>query len=130
MRRGLALLLTIAALAGGPIASAAPRPPAERQALVDLAYVLGRSHALRQLCAGPSDQYWRDRMNWLVATERPDAALDRQLKLSFNSGFTAARNGFARCNAASRREEAVAAARGRDLAASLTGAVAEDDPSR
>jgi uncharacterized protein (TIGR02301 family) len=49
--------------------------------------VLGQSHALRQACAGASDQYWRGRMSDLVATEHPDPAFERQLKVAFNNGF-------------------------------------------
>jgi uncharacterized protein (TIGR02301 family) len=130
MRTPVLVLLSLAMLATPLGAAAQARTPVERQTLVDLAYVLGRSHALRQLCAGATDQYWRERMNRLVATEAPDSAFDRQLRVSFNNGFTAAQGGFPRCGPDSRREEAAAAARGRDLATSLTAAVAEDDPSR
>lgn len=130
MRVFVVLLLILMGLAQAPAAAAQARAPAARQALVDLAFVLGRSHALRQMCAGEADQYWRERMNRLVATEAPDPAFDRQLKVSFNNGFAAAQAAFPRCSLSSRREEGIAAARGRDLAASLTAAVAEDDPSR
>jgi uncharacterized protein (TIGR02301 family) len=115
---------------GSAIAFAADRSPTDRQTLIDLAYVLGQSHALRQACAGGRDQYWRDRMSRLVATEQPDPDFDRRLKESFNTGFAATQAGFPRCAARTRREEAEAAARGRALAATLTGTVADDDPSR
>jgi uncharacterized protein (TIGR02301 family) len=108
----------------------AARTPAERQTLADLAFVLGQSHALRQACAGAADQYWRGRMNDLVATERPDPGFERQLKLAFNNGYVAAQSAFPRCSRAARARLRQTAARGRDLAASLTGPVAEDDPTR
>ena len=117
-------------LAGAAPAAAQERTPAERQTLADLAYVLGRSHALRQACAGPADQFWRARMNRLVATETPDPDFERQLKGAFNTGFLAAQAAFPRCGPRTGREAATAAARGAALAASLTGGVAEDDPSR
>ena len=38
---------------------------AAERALVDLAYAIGESHALRQVCQGDGDQYWRERMEQL-----------------------------------------------------------------
>jgi uncharacterized protein (TIGR02301 family) len=122
---GVVILLALAS-----IAHAQDRPPAQRQTLIDLAYVLGESHALRQACAGPADQYWRGRMQDLVHTETPDADLDRRLKTSFNTGFVAGQSAFAACNSVNRREAARLAARGRALSASLTAAMAEDAPPR
>ncbi|HEX4179772.1 MAG TPA: TIGR02301 family protein [Caulobacteraceae bacterium] len=129
MRPG-ALVLIIALLALSTAARAQDRAPAQRQTLIDLAYVLGESHALRQACEGPDDQYWRDRMRDLVRAETPDADLDRRLKTAFNSGFIAGQTGFPACGRASRREEARLAARGRALADSLTGPMANDAPPR
>jgi len=111
-------------------AHAQDRAPAQRQALTDLAYVLGESHALRQLCEGPMDQYWRERMRQLVKAEAPDAGFERRLNTAFNTGFIAGQSTFAGCGHASRREEARLAERGRALAASLTGTMAMDDPPR
>jgi uncharacterized protein (TIGR02301 family) len=129
MRLSSATLALILALA--PVASAAPtRSAADRQSLLDLAFVLGRSHALRQACAGASDQYWRTRMSGLLAAETPEPAFGERLKQAFNTGFAGAQATFPRCTSRVAREEAAAAARGRALAASLTGPVAEDDPSR
>jgi uncharacterized protein (TIGR02301 family) len=130
MRRAITFFGAALALAWPAGAMAQARAPAERQTLIDLAYVLGRSHALRQACAGARDQHWRQRMTALVATEAPDPAFDRQLKVSFNNGYAAAQAAYPRCGPAVRREEAAAAARGRDLASSLTGPVADDDPTR
>ena len=111
-------------------ASAQDRAPAQRQALTDLAYVLGESHALRQICEGPMDQYWRERMRQLVRTEAPDQGFERRLNTAFNTGFIAGQSAYPGCGRASRREEARLAARGRVLAASLTAAMAKDDPPR
>ncbi len=129
MRPSIAILAGVLALA--PAAWAAPvRSPEERQSLLDLAFVLGRSHALRQACAGPNDQYWRSRMTGLLAAETPDPAFGERLKQSFNTGFAGTQAAFPRCTARVGREETAAAARGRALAASLTRPVADDDPSR
>lgn len=130
MRLFIAILAMMVALDAALAAAAAPRTPAEREALTDLAYVLGQSHALRQACAGPSDQHWRERMRALVAIEAPDPAFDAQLKGAFNTGFAAAQAAAPRCTPAVRRRDAAAATRGRALAASLTAVVAVDDPSR
>jgi uncharacterized protein (TIGR02301 family) len=141
LRRGLLLLPQgekgpIAAvffallLATAPIAHAQDRAPAQRQTLIDLAYVLGESHALRQVCGGPEDQYWRDRMRDLVRAETPDADLDRRLKTAFNTGYVAGQSSFSACGRASRGEEARLAAKGRALAASLTGTMAMEPPPR
>ena len=129
MRLSIMILAGVLALA--PAAQAGPaRSPQERQSLQDLAFVLGRSHALRQVCAGQGDQYWRTRMSGLLTTEGPEPAFGERLKQAFNTGFAGAQTAFPRCTPRVRREEAAAAARGRALAASLMGPVAEDDPSR
>jgi uncharacterized protein (TIGR02301 family) len=130
MRRFIAILTAglVLGQAGGALAG--PRGPAERQSLIDLAYVLGESHALRQACAGPADQFWRARMAAMVKAEAPDPAFDRQLKGAFNTGFAATQSAVPRCAPGVRRREAAAAARGRALASSLIGPVAVDDPSR
>ena len=124
------LALACAVLALATTAAAQDRPPAERQTVIDLAYVLGESHALRQVCEGAGDQYWRERMQQLVRTETPDADFDRRLKDSFNTGFIAGQSAFASCGRASRREADRLAERGRALSASLTSAMANDEPPR
>lgn len=111
----LSILGLVLALTAGA-ASAQDRTPAQRQALADLAYVLGQSHALRQLCAGQGDQFWRARMQRMIDTEAPDPDFDRQLKQAFNTGYAATETRFTDCDADSRREEARVAARGRALA--------------
>ncbi len=110
----LALLLVAAP------AMAQVRPPAERQTLSDLAYALGESHALRQVCVGPADQYWRDRMLRLTQVEDSEAAFDAVIRERFNTGYAAGQAQAQDCNAASRRAEAAAAARGQALAQKLS----------
>jgi uncharacterized protein (TIGR02301 family) len=119
-RRALIAAVCAALALTAPALAQEPRSPEQRQALVDLAYVLGQSHALRQVCAGPGDQFWRGRMERLIAAEAPDPAFDRRLKESFNTGFAAAQSAFPECGPDSRREAAHVAARGR----ALTGMVA------
>lgn len=117
MRR---LLLILALCAPALSAQAQDRSPALRQTLVDLAYVLGEAHALRQVCTGAEDQFWRTRMIRMVDVEQPDAALDRRLKESFNTGFASRQSEFGSCGAGSRRAEAAATSRGRDIAQKLS----------
>lgn len=124
------LLAALLAAASTPVAFAQERDPAERQTLVALAYVIGESHALRQACTGASDQYWRTRMQQLVAAEQPDAPFARRLTDSFNDGFLAGRQGFPTCNARARQEAARVAQKGRELAVTLSGSVADDAATR
>jgi uncharacterized protein (TIGR02301 family) len=113
-----ALALSAAALP----ASGQERPPEMRQSVVELAYVLGESHALRQACAGPNDQHWRTRMVGLVEAEQADPGLDRQMKEGFNAGFAARRSQFPVCTDAARQALIAAASRGQELASSLSRA--------
>ena len=117
--RWAALALTGLVLAAP--AAAQDRGPDARQALVDLAYVLGQSQALRQGCNGENDVYWRQRMERLMDVEAPEQALKSRLANTFNAGFNTAQAAFPKCGAASRAEAARVARRGHDLAAKLSG---------
>lgn len=121
MRRLLALLL----LAGSAAAQEAVQPlapqrsPVAREALADLAYVLGQAHALRTRCEGEAEQVWRGRMLRMVAVERPDEAFREQLFEGFNTGFLGARAAHPSCDARARAAYSDVATRGRDLSRSL-----------
>jgi uncharacterized protein (TIGR02301 family) len=131
MRPALVLGLVLIAGSAAMPAAAQDRSPADRQTLVALAYALGQSHALRQVCLGASDYYWRHRMQQLVAAEQPDEPFNRRLADSFNDGFVADRQAFPVCNAAAKAEAEKIAAKGGELAEDLnSGAVAEDEPTR
>jgi uncharacterized protein (TIGR02301 family) len=114
-----AALLTLALLAPAASALAQDRGPAERQRLLDLAFTLGESHALRQLCEGPGDQYWRARMVRLAEVEKADQAFDAQLRDRFNTGFAARQGEFPACDEASRQAEQASARHGQALATRL-----------
>lgn len=126
MARG-AVFAFLAMIVTSP-AVAQDRTPAQRQTLVELAYVLGQSHALRQACMGPLDQYWRERMARLVRTESPDNAFDVRLRDSFNAGFSTSQSEFPVCGPQSRAEEIKAAARGKALAEVLAREVSIVQP--
>jgi uncharacterized protein (TIGR02301 family) len=100
-------------------AGAEPAPPAPRQAkLLQLAFVLGEAHALRQACA-PEDQTWRSRMQRMLEVEAPDTADEAALAQRFNDGFAARRAQFPRCVPLAAAAEAKIAAEGKALAEAL-----------
>lgn len=110
------ILIAIVALATAGTASA----QASRSYLGDLAFSLGQSHALRQLCEGPEDQYWRTRMTRLIELEgAKDEAVRVSLAERFNDGFRASRQQFSQCTAQSRAAERSVAARGRVVAGQM-----------
>ncbi len=109
-------------------ALAQERSPSERQTLGELAYVLGESHALRQVCTGLNDQYWRDRMLRLTQVEDSDQAFDAVIRERFNTGYAAGQAQAQDCNAASRRAEAAAASRGQALSQKLSVIMRKVDP--
>jgi len=129
MHRRLFALALVSAFAAPALAQ--ERPPAERQTLIDLAYTLGESHALRQACAGDGDQYWRERMVQMTETEASDAAFNGRLTQAFNSGFATRQTEFPSCTPASKRAELVVARKGQSLAgqlSSITRAVVRTGP--
>lgn len=125
MRRiGLALVLLLVA---GP-AAAQERTDAQKKMLTDLAGVLGRAHALRQVCEGPQDLFWRTRFMRLVDTELPDVDFESALTQAFNKGFAQARDRSPACTPQSRQALAAVAAEGRALAAPLSQVTHRLDP--
>jgi uncharacterized protein (TIGR02301 family) len=93
--------------------------PARGGQVSSLAFTLGQSHGLRQLCHGETDQYWRNRMEAMLRLEAADEAAREPLTVRFNDGFRDARGHQARCNDLSRLAERAAAARGKALAQTL-----------
>jgi len=116
----VALLIAAFAVAGAAPVLAQEREPAERQRLLDLAYTLGESHALRQTCEGTSDQYWRSRMVRLTEVEQAEQGFDAQLRERFNVGFAARQGEFPLCDASSRKAEQQSARKGQALALKLS----------
>ena len=114
-----AAVLVLALLTPTAAPLAQDRGPVERQRLLELAFTLGESHALRQLCEGSGDQDWRARLVRLAEVEKADQALDAQLRDRVNPGFAARQGEFPACDEASRRAEQASARRGQVLAARL-----------
>ena len=115
-----ALLIAATAALGATPLLAQEREPAERQRLLDLAYTLGESHALRQTCEGTSDQYWRSRMVRLTEVEQAEQGFDAQLRERFNVGFAARQGEFPLCDASSRKAEQQSARKGQALALKMS----------
>jgi uncharacterized protein (TIGR02301 family) len=109
--RALAAALMLVA-AAYPAAAQPPRA----EIVADLAYATGQSHALRQLCQGADDQFWRGRMERIIDLEAKDQVDRAPLAERFNDGFRAARRQYPRCTEASRTAERAVAANGRALA--------------
>ena len=101
--RGLAAPLAVLLVAMSP-ALGQERVPAQRQALVDLARILGESHAIRQACEGPQDQYWRTRMQQLLTVEAADQGLKTRISMAFNAGYGSGKALYASCTDAARAE--------------------------
>lgn len=118
MHRRLFALALFSTLASPVVAQ--ERPPEERQTLIDLAYTLGESHALRQACSGEGDQYWRDRMVRMNDTEAADEAFAGRLTQAFNSGFATRQTEFPSCSPASKRAEQAVARKGQSLSGQLS----------
>jgi len=106
-------------------AHAQSRSPSQRQTLTDLAYVLGEAHALRQVCQGPDDQFWRNRMIRLVDTEAPDATFEHRLREAFNTGFSTRRGQYPSCGGGARQALSSTLAEGRRLSDDLARARAD-----
>jgi uncharacterized protein (TIGR02301 family) len=86
--------------------------------MLDLAYVLGEAHGLKQACA-PDDQTWRERMQRMLEVEAPDADFEARLTTRFNDGFTARHAQYPKCDPRAARLEAKIAAQGEALAKAL-----------
>lgn len=119
MRRlAKAVMLVLLGAAPAPALATPVRTAAERQTLLDLAYVLGQAHALHRVCAGPQDDTWRGRMAKILDVEAAPDTWKARLTDSFNAGFGSPTAQAKDCRAAA-EAEAVVAKRGAKLARSL-----------
>ena len=111
-----AFLLSLAATSA---VVAQDRDPARRQVIVELSRVIGEAHALRQICKGPDDQFWRSRMMSMLEAEDADFAFSERLRNAFNTGFVSRKTEHLSCTPGTREAEAAVSARGQDLARRL-----------
>ena len=117
--RSAIIAAAIVALAA-TAALAQDRTPDQKKQMLDLAYVLGEAHGLKQACA-PEDQTWRERMQRMLEVEAPDADFEAQLTTRFNDGFSARHAQFPKCDPKAGKLEAKIAAQGQTLAKALAG---------
>lgn len=122
MSRLFLIGIALAAVVATPVL-AQERDARERQRLLDLAYTLGESHALRQACQGESDQYWRSRMVRLTEVEQADQAFDAQMRERFNTGFASRRSEYPTCDDASRKAEQQVSRKGQSQALRMSQSV-------
>jgi uncharacterized protein (TIGR02301 family) len=122
MSRPFLIGVLLGALVVSPVL-AQERAADERQRLLDLAYTLGESHALRQACQGETDQFWRSRMVRLTEVEQADQAFDAQMRERFNTGFASRRSEYPTCDDASRKAEQATARKGQALAQKLSRSI-------
>jgi uncharacterized protein (TIGR02301 family) len=77
-----------------------PSNAAFMQPLGRLANILGSMHFLRTLCGDEDGGVWRDKMNELIAAQRPNEADRRILIAQFNSGYRAFEATYRQCTPA------------------------------
>ncbi|MFN4184244.1 MAG: TIGR02301 family protein [Hyphomonas sp.] len=125
-KRFHALLLSLALAASTSMMPALPqgnlpvRGPDYFRDAADLAGALGGAHAIRVLCNGNEDQYWRRYMADLLAYEAPDAGnLRSSLVSSFNDTYSRTSDQFRICDGRAVEAEARFARTGEDIAGRL-----------
>lgn len=95
--RLISLLLATSLAAASPAASQTAAGEAPYDAgLLRLSEILGSLHFLRNLC-GERGFAWRDRMEALVTSEKPDDARRAQLVSNFNRGYRAFSSTYSNC---------------------------------
>ena len=88
--------------------------------VTSLAEVLGKAHAIRVVCNGRNDQYWRSYMLRLLELEAPyQGGLRRSLVNGFNAGFSWGSDLHPSCDSNAETAEKAYATEGRDLSARL-----------
>jgi uncharacterized protein (TIGR02301 family) len=94
----------------------APQPPrfAPIETARELAEVLGRAHAVRTLCNGPDDAYWRNYMVELLEQEG-EGGRRGDLTNAFNRGYRSQRGETSECSGNMTGLEASIARRGKAL---------------
>lgn len=91
--------------------------------VVTLSETLGKAHAVRVICNGRNDQYWRGYMQRLIQLEAPySGGLRTSMVNGFNAGFSTGSAIHTSCNAETIAAEKTYAATGRDLTRDLASA--------
>lgn len=94
--RLISLLLATSLAAATPAASLRAAEAPYDSGLLRLSEILGSLHFLRNLC-GEHGTIWRERMEALVTTEKPDEKRKAQLVANFNRGYRSFSSTYSAC---------------------------------
>lgn len=95
MKRAWVVILA-AGLLASPAAGTTANEPLYEAKLIRLAEILGSLHYLRNLC-GEEGSEWRDRMNAIIAAEKPEEPRRARIIASFNRGYRAFSEVYSSC---------------------------------
>ncbi|MEM6412903.1 MAG: TIGR02301 family protein, partial [Pseudomonadota bacterium] len=88
--------------------------------LVSLSEIMGSAHALRVVCNGVDDQFWRSYMQQLLGLEAPNrSGLRSSMVDGFNRGYQSEQRRTRTCDSRTADSEAQYADRGRDISERL-----------
>lgn len=91
--------------------------------VIELSETLGKAHAIRALCNGRNDQYWRGYMLRLLELEAPyGGGLRSSMVNGFNAGFSSAQGEYRACTTDAVAAEKVYAGEGQTLTNRLSAA--------
>jgi uncharacterized protein (TIGR02301 family) len=127
------LLLCLVCLAGTSAAQSGlpARGPDYFRDATDLAATLGAAHAIRVLCNGRDDQYWRRYMAEMLNYEAPESGpLRSGLVQAFNNAYTQTARVHNACDPGAIQAEARFASDGHDIAVRLASHYFPRDPRR
>jgi len=120
----LVVLILIALLGALPAAAQSGELPARDRTyvtnLIDLSELIGSAHAVRVVCNGTQDQFWRSYMQQLLGLEAPSPGdLRNRMVTAFNSGYQREFAQLPGCTQDARDDEAVFSEEGRRLSEAL-----------
>lgn len=95
----LIILCLLTTISIAPAFAQTHHVPLYSQKMLRLAEIMGSLHYLRNLC-GEEGTQWRDRMNTLIETEKPDAERKARLYAAFNDAYRAFSESYRQCTPA------------------------------
>lgn len=90
--------ISCATPSGAPMAAPQDNKPYDER-LLRLSEILGAVHYLRELCGANEGQFWRERMEDLMASEGTSALRKAKLTRSFNQGYRSYSRTYNSCTA-------------------------------
>lgn len=127
----MAIAASTSALPALPQGNLPVRGPDYFRDAADLAAILGGAHAVRVLCNGNEDQYWRRYMADLLTYEAPEPGnLRSSLVSAFNQGYSEISSQYRVCDGRAVAAEASFARTGEEIAGRLATHYFPKDTSR